>query len=409
MKKTVVRVEKHVIKSSDEYFPLLIDFCHKAKNLYNHANYLVRCTLKEQKKTLPYKELDQLLKADTEYPDYKEMPTAQAAQQLLRLLCQNWSAFFTAIKDWKTHKEKYTGRPKIPGYLKKNGNFLLILTNQNCKLKNEKIHFPKVFQGFIITPKFTEKENFHSFQQIRLIPKKNRIIAELVYNIEVPEQKTDHQRYVGIDIGVDNLATVCNNIGKQAFLINGKPLKSINQYYNKAVSHYREICKRMNQHDNSERMDRLTEKRNAKIDDYLHKASKYIINYCLEHDIHTIVIGKNKEWKQHANFSKRVNQHFVQIPFARFIEMIQYKAEEHGIAVILTEESYTSGTSFIDNEKPVKANYNKARRVHRGLFVSDSGITINADLNGAYQILKKVFPIKWDRGCVLHPIVVNMA
>ena len=165
----------------------------------------------------------------------------------------------------------------------------------------------------------------------------------------------------------------------------------------------------MNSSDYSKRMDRLTEKRNAKIDDYLHKASRYIINYCLKHDIHTIVIGKNKEWKQNINLSKRVNQNFVQIPFARLIEMIQYKAEECGIAVILTEESYTSGTSFIDNELPTKENYNKSRRVYRGLFKSNSGTLINADLNGAYQIIKKVFPIKWDSGCALHPIVVNIA
>lgn len=165
----------------------------------------------------------------------------------------------------------------------------------------------------------------------------------------------------------------------------------------------------MNKADYSKRMDRLTEKRNGKIDDYLHKSSRYIINYCEKNDIHTIVIGKNKEWKQNSKLSKRVNQNFVQIPFARLIEMIQYKAEEKGIAVILTEESYTSGTSFIDSEEPVKENYNKARRIHRGLFVSNNGIRINADLNGAYQILRKVVPeIRWNRGCVLHPFVVNV-
>ena len=410
MKETIIqtRVEKHIIKSSDKYFSVLIDFCHKAKNLYNHANYLVRQTFTTDKKWIRYAELDKLLKADEEYPDYQNMPTAQSAQQILRLLDKNWKSFFASIKDWSAHKEKYSGRPKLPKYLKKNGNFLLIMTNQNCKLKDGKIHFPKVFQGFTLTPKFTEKESFKFFQQIRLIPKRNRIIAEIIYNIKVPEKKPDNQRYIGIDIGVGNLATVCNNTGEQAFIINGKPLKSINQYYNKTISHYREICKRMNSSDYSERMDRLTEKRNAKIDDYLHKASRYIINYCLKHDIHKIVIGKNKEWKQNINLSKRVNQNFVQIPFARLIEMIQYKAEECGIAVIMTEESYTSGTSFVDNEEPVKENYNKKRRVHRGLFISNCGIKINADLNGAYQILKKVFPIKWDRGCVLHPFVVNV-
>ena len=337
------------------------------------------------------------------------MPTAQSAQQILRLLDKNWKAFMVSIKDWSKHKEKYSGRPKLPNYLKKNSNYILILTNQNCQLKNGKIHFPKVFQGFTIKPKFTGKENFVSFQQVRLIPHKNRIVAEVVYNMEILEIKADNQRYIGIDIGVNNLATVCNSICDKAFIINGKPLKSINQYYNKRISHYREITKRMNKADYSKRMDRLTEKRNSKIDDYLHKASRYIINYCLKNDIHTIVIGKNKEWKRNSKLSKRVNQNFVQIPFARLIEMIRYKAEEKGIAVILTEESYTSGTSFIDNEPPTKENYNKARRIHRGLFVSNKGIKINADLNGAYQILRKVVPIKWDGGCVLHPFVVNVA
>lgn len=405
-----IRVEKHIIKSSNAFFSMLIDFCHKSKNLYNHANYLVRqaFTSQDNSKWIRYAELNKLLKADEEYPDYKEMPTAQSAQQILRVLDSNWKAFFASIKDWSKNKNKYLGIPKFPKYLKKNGNLLLILTNQNCKLRNGSIYFPKAFKGFTLTPRFIKKENFTSFQQIRFIPKRNRIIAELVYNINVSEKKSDNQRYIGIDIGVDNLATVCNNAGKKAFIINGKPLKSINQYYNKKISHYREIAKRMNNSDYSKRMDRLTEKRNSKIDDYLHKASRYIIDYCLKHDICTIIIGKNKEWKQNANLSKRINQHFVQIPFARLIEMIEYKAEEYGIAVVTTEESYTSGTSFIDNEKPVKENYNKSRRVHRGLFVSNSGITINADLNGAYQILKKVFPIKWDRGCVLHPFVVNV-
>ena len=315
-----------------------------------------------------------------------------------------------SIKDWSKNKEKYSGRPKLPKYLRKNSHYILILTNQNCKLKDGNIHFPKVFQGFTITPKFIEKENVVSFQQVRLIPHKNRIVAEVVYNIDVPEIKADNQRYIGIDIGINNLATVCNNIGGSAFIINGKPLKSINQYYNKQVSRYREITKRMNKADYSKRMDRLTEKRNSKIDDYLHKASRYIINYCEKNDIHTIVIGKNKGWKQNSKLSKKVNQNFVQIPFARLIEMIKYKAEEKGIAVMLTEESYTSGTSFIDNEEPVKENYNKARRIYRGLFLSNKGIKINADLNGAYQILKKVVPeIRWNRGCVLHPFVVNVA
>lgn len=406
--KTVTRVEKHVIKETHSCYSLLQSFCHKAKNLYNHANYIVRNTFVKDNKWVRYAELDKLLRADENYPDYKEMPTAQAAQQILRLLDSNWKAFFASIKDWKAHKDKYNGRPKLPKYLKKDGCQVLLLTNQNCKLKDGVLCFPKVFEGFTIKPQFVNKANFVSFQQVRLISHKDRIVAELIYTIKVEESRGDNNRCIGIDIGVNNLAVICNNIGLPAFAINGRPLKSVNQHYNKLISHYREICKRMNDRDYSNRMNKLTEKRNARIDSYLHKASRMIVNYCEQNQINTIVIGNNPEWKQNSKLSKRVNQSFVQIPFARFIDMIQYKAEELGIAVILTEESYTSGTSFIDNEDPVKENYNKARRIKRGMFISNEGIAINSDLNGAYQILKKVIPIKRDSGCALHPVVVSI-
>ena len=408
-KNSNLRVEKHIIKSNNPFFEMLMDFCYKSKNLYNHANYLIRQEFISNSKWIRYAELDKLLKADIEYDDYAQMPTAQSAQQILRLIDKNWKSFFKSIKDWSKHKEKYLGKPKMPKYLKKNGNYLIILTNQNCKIKDGHIFFPKVFNDFSIKPKFLERKDYKSFKQVRIIPHKNRLVIELIYEINSCVKKEGNGRYIGIDIGINNLATIANNIGDIAFIINGRQLKSINQFYNKQISYYREICKRMNDKDYSERMNRLTEKRNVKIDDYLHKASRRIINYCIDNQINTIVIGKNKEWKQKSDIGKKNNQNFVQIPFARFIEMIQYKAEEDGIAVILTEESYTSGTSFIDDEQPVKENYDKSRRIKRGLFKSNSGILINADLNGAYQIMKKVVPMKWDRGCALHPVVVNIA
>lgn len=402
------RVEKHLIKKNHPYYSMLDNFCFVSKNLYNHANYIVRNEFCKSGQWIKYGVLDKLLKNDIEYPDYRAMPTAQSAQQTLRLLDKNWKSFFVSIKDWSKNKDKYLGRPKLPKYKSKNGRNILILTNQNVKLKSDSLlHFPKSFNGLIIKPQFVDRDNFVSFQQIRFIPHKNHIVAELVYNIKIPDTCLDGDRYIAIDIGVNNLATVCNNFYAQPFIINGKPVKSMNQYYNKKISHYRELAKRMNDMDFTKRMDSITNKRNRKIDDYIHKASRLVINYCIENNVSKIVIGNNKEWKQNSKMSKRVNQHFVQIPHMRFIEMIQYKAKEYGIEVILTEENYTSGTSFIDDEEPIKKNYNKDRRVYRGLFVSNEGMQINADLNGAYQIMKKVFPIKWNRGCVLHPVVVN--
>ena len=158
-------------------------------------------------------------------------------------------------------------------------------------------------------------------------------------------------------------------------------------------------------------MNKITFKRNNKINDYLHKASKYIIDYALSNNINTIVVGKNKDWKRNSKMNKVVNQSFVGIPHQKLLNMIKYKAENVGINYIETVESYTSGTSFLDNELPTEDFYNKSRRKFRGLFVSNDGIQINADVNAAFQILKKVFPnaySKWDRGCALHPAVVNM-
>ena len=409
----VRRVEKHLIKQNNSFYPMLCDFTHKAKNLYNHANYLVRNEFVKTGKWLRYGETDKILKADREYDDYRQMPTAQAAQQTLRLLEKDWKSFFTAIKDWSENKDKYLGRPKLPKYKPKDGKHILILTNQNVKLKDNVLCFPRSFCGFTVVPQFIKDSRFVSFQQVRFVPGYRNITVELVYNIEIPDGTLpDNGRYLSIDIGLDNLATVVNNAGLKPVVINGKGLKSMNKYYNKQISHYREVAKRMNDRDYTKRMDRLTVKRNHKIDDYMHKASKYLIDYAVAGDFHTIVIGNNKEWKQRSTMSKKVNQSFVGIPHTRFIQMIMYKAQSAGLNVILTEESYTSGTSFLDNEMPVKSNYNRSRRIWRGLFVSNNAIRINADVNGAYQIMRKVFPkVTADgiEGVALHPVRVSIA
>ena len=408
----VQRVEKHRIKQNNEYYPMFSDFAHKSKNLYNHANFLIREGFIKNDKWLRYGELDKLLKADLKFDDYRQMPTAQSAQQTLRLLEKDWKSFFTAVRDWSAHKEKYLGKPKLPKYKPKNGKHILILTNQNVKLKNDILCFPKIFCGFSIKPRFVELENYVSFQQVRVIPGFKTFTIELVYNINVPDATlSDNGRYLGIDIGLDNLATVVNNAGLQPVILNGKGLKSMNKYYNKRISHYRGTAKRMNGKDYTRKMDALTNKRNRKIEDYMHKASSCLINYAVSNQFHTVVIGNNKEWKQKTAMSKKVNQSFVGIPHMRFIEMIQYKAQNVGLNVILTEESYTSGTSFLDGEEPVRANYNKSRRIKRGIFVSNNGTRINADVNAAYQIMKKVFPKVFAdgiEGVALHPVRVSM-
>ena len=208
--------------------------------------------------------------------------------------------------------------------------------------------------------------------------------------------KADNSRYMGIDMGVDNLMTVVSNTEMQPFIVNGRPLKSVNQYYNKRKAELQTkamLCNGSNKP--TKRIMKLNQKRNNKVNDYLHKASKMVIMKALQHNISKIVIGNNKGWKQGVSLGKHTNQTFVSIPFARLIQMLTYKAQQVGIEVIVVEESYTSGTSYIDNETPVKDNCDKSRREYRGLFVSNKGIAINADVNGAYQILKKRYAISY--------------
>ena len=406
MNNEATRVEKHIIKPNNKYYKILDEYCFKSKNLYNFANYYIRKTFIDTGEWLKYNKLDKMLKQKGMDFDYRNMPTAQSSQQCLKLLDKNWKSFFKSIKDWAKHKDKYSGRPKLPKYLKKNGRNILILTNQNCKLKNNIINFPKSFNGFIL------KTKANNIQQVRLLPRNKQIIIEVVYKINIADKLKDNDKYVSIDIGLDNLATLTNNCNIQPVIINGRKMKSINKYYNKELSHYREIAKRVNNLDYTNRMNRLTIKRNNMINDLIHKASKSIIEYTLSCGANTIIIGNNKDWKRNSSMSKKVNQSFVGIPHQDLINKIIYKAENIGLNVIVTEESYTSGTSFLDNELPIKENYKKERRIFRGLFKTNKGRLINADVNGSLQIMKKVFSNAFDgyeiEGLGLTPIKVGL-
>lgn len=408
----IQQVEKHVIKKSHPYYNMFCEYTHLAKNLYNHANFLVRNKFIETRTWLGYQELDKILKQNLDYPDYRNMPTAQSAQQVLRLLESNWKSFFKSIKDWSKNKDKYLGQPKLPKYKPKDGKMVLSLTNQQVRVKGDLLHFPKSFCGFTVKPRCITLDNFEKINQVRIVPNGQSFCLEIVYSISVEsELRSDNGRYMNIDLGLDNLATVVTNVGLNPIIVNGKGLKSNNQYYNKKKAHYQSIAKQMNNQHYTNRLHRLTQKRNLKVEDYLHKASRYIIDFALENQINTIVIGNNKKWKQSSSLGKVTNQAFVTIPHQKLIDKICYKAELCGIQVILTEESYTSGTSFLDNELPEKTYYNKKRRVHRGLFVSNKGIKINADVNAAFQIMKKVFPNVFTdgiEGVVLHPVRVGI-
>ncbi|MED5043897.1 transposase [Geobacillus stearothermophilus] len=391
-----IRVEQHQIKQTHSLWKMCDDLCFKSKNLYNYANYIVRQEFINNNEWIRYNSLDKMLKHEQVY---KELP-AQTSQQILRLLDKNWKSFFEAIKDWSKNKEKYLGKPKLPKYKKKNGRNVVIFTNQQCKIKDGYIKFPK-------TSLKLKTKVIKGLQQVRIVPKGSIYIIEVVYKKEIPNMIRESNRVVGIDLGLNNFVTMVNNIGETPIVINGKGVKSINQYYNKQKAYFQSILKKQNGLDWSKRLEKITLKRNNKIKDFMHKASRYVVNYCINNNISTIVIGNNKNWKQNINLGTINNQNFVQVPYDMFINQLKYKCEEVGIKLIVTEESYTSGTSFLDGEAPTKENYNKNRRIKRGLFKSNKGILINADVNGAYQIIKKVSPNAFNKsyGVVLKPMI----
>ena len=245
--------------------------------------------------------------------------------------------------------------------------------------------------------------------QVRFVPRGCVYVMEIVYEIEVPDSYGLVERIVGIDLGINNLITASNNIGKEPFIINGKPLKSINQFYNKRKAHIQSELSRRNNKNWSKKLDTITQKRFNRIKNYMHNASSYVIKWCAENQIDTVIVGHNDKWKQRTNMGKVNNQKFLYVPYEMLISQLKYKCENNGINFVETEESYTSGTSFLDGELPCKESYNKKRRVERGLFQSGHGL-INSDVNGSLQIIKKVIPDAFSYGieACLTPTIISV-
>lgn len=304
------------------------------------------------------------------------------------------------------------GRPKLPKYKDKNGRAFLGIDNIKFNITDGYIRFSwkplNPLNNF-----FNTKIPINSkLMQCRFIPQGSNYIMEIVYEIDVPDTTEQSLNIASIDLGIDNFATITNNIGLKPIAIKGKVIKSYNQYYNKNKAKLQSELMLVNKKHWSKRLEQLTNKRNNKIKDWMHKASKYVVDYCVLYGIDTLVCGLNKEWKQETDMGKTVNQKFVYIPYDMFIKQLEYKCQNVGIRFITNNESYTSGTSFLDNEEPIKQNYNKDRRKFRGLFVSDKGVEINADVNGSYQIMKKVFPnafAKGIEGAGCHPTAIKIA
>ncbi len=317
MKIIVKRVERIQIKRNHELWRYCDEICFAAKNLYNYANYITRQEFIKNNKWVRYRKLNRILK---EYENYKNLP-AQTAQQILRLLDRNWKSFFRAMEEWKEDRSKFLGRPKLPKYKKKDGRAIAIFTNQQCRIKNGYLTFPKTELKLKTRVKDKLKE-------VRIIPKGCVYVVEIVYEKEIAEIKRLPNRIAGIDLGLNNFVTLVNNIGIKPIVINGRVIKSINQYFNKKRA---EFMSYVGNRGISRRIEKLTLKRNNKIKDFMHKTSRFIVNWCRENNIDTLVIGYSSGWKQEIELGKKNNQNFVSIPFYDFINVLKYKCEEEGI------------------------------------------------------------------------------
>ena len=396
----VQRTEQHIIKLNTDFGKFVDDYCFKSKNLYNYANYVIRQEFIKNGNWIRYNDLFQLVKESEPYKDLG----SNVGQGTLRILDKSWKSFFVAIKDWKKNPSKYLGRPKLPKYKAKDGKFVLSLDSNKVKLKDGWIHFAlKSFKKFNHQFRTNAKDRI---LQCRFIPKGSHYVMEIVYEMEVPECNGQSERIAAIDIGVDNFITMVNNIGEQPIVVKGGIIKSINQYYNKQKAKLQSELKITNKKDWSKQLKKLTDKRYEMIKYQMHCISKYVVDWCVLYNIDTLIVGHNDDWKQ----NNKGMQNFTYIPYELFIQMLAYKCENNGIRFIEHEEGYTSGTSFVDNEEPVKENYDKSRRIYRGLFVGNNGIQINADVNGAYQIMKKVIPNAFANGIEgvgLHPLTIK--
>ena len=330
---------------------------------------------------------------------YKALP-AKVSQQVLRMLDKNWKSYFASWKEYAKDPSKFLGHPKLPGYKdKQKGRNLLVYTVQAIS----KTALRRGYIAFSGLPIEVPTQHI-TVDCVRVIPRHGHYIVEVVYEQELQPANVDPSLYAGIDIGLNNLATLTSNkVGFVPRIVNGRPVKSVNQYYNKKRARLQGQLKGNRKTSNT--MEQLTNKRTRKIDHYLHTASRRIVDLLVSERIGTLVIGKNEQWKQSANMGKRNNQNFVSVPHARFIDMLTYKAQLVGIQVVLTEESYTSKCSFLDDEAIGKHEHYEGRRIKRGLFRSQFGRLINTDVNGSYNILKKVAPdafVQGSRGCVVH-------
>ena len=381
---------KHLSKNE---FRNLKYLSHIAKNLTNEAIYNIRQYYFNKKKYLSYNENYKILKNSE---NYKKL-NSNMAQQILKEVDGSFKSFFGLLKLVKN--DQYNGKIKLPKYLAKDGFTTLVIGF--VRLKDDILivpysnSFKKTHQEVKIKlpPVLKDKK----IKEIRIIPKQHSRYFEIQYTYEVKEvqRELNKENGLGIDLGIDNLCTCVTNTGA-SFIIDGRKLKSINQYYNKTNAKLQSIKDKQKTSRTTLRQKRIVRKRNNRINDYLSKAARIIINYCLNNDIGKIVLGYNEDFQRNSNIGSINNQNFVNIPYGKLRDKLIYLCKLYGIEFKLQEESYTSKASFFDGDEiPIYDKENpqeykfSGKRIKRGLYQTSTGKLINADCNGALNILRK--------------------
>ena len=377
---TTLLVEKQIIKPSNPLYKDLDKLCFLSKNLYNSTLYTIRQHYFETKKYQSYFTTATNFAKENQ-ADYRALP-AKVSNYTLQLVDQNMKSFFALLKKKRTNQ--YDNPVGLPKYLDKTkGRQVVHYHKQSLSLKKE--GFVKLSKSSIeIQTKVPKNE----IQYLKLVPCGNHIKVLIGYYKTKKKAKVTQTRIASIDIGQNNLMTVTSNVF-HPIIYNGKPVKSVNQFYNKILAKEQSKLKKLNNVNWSKKLGQLTLWRENQIVNYFHKVTNHFVDYCIANDIDTVIIGRNQQWKDNINLGTRVNQNFVTIPFRRLYDLLKYKLELDGINYIETEESHTSKCSFIDKEEIMHHDSYVGRRVRRGLFKSKYGKKYNADINGSLNILRK--------------------
>ena len=417
--------EKHQIKKGHKMFKFLDELCSNSKSIYNMANYLVRqefirtSRLKEDGQVsnatwIRWNELDKKLKES--YIDCYRLLPAKTSQLVLKNLDESWKSFFQSIKVWKKDRNKFKNKPNLPRYKhKEKGRNVVVLNNQQFKIVDGTISFlSSLTKDCDWKPLKTKIPEQAKLVQITISPRQGFYNFNVVYEVEqislnkneLLNRKTGELKEsvekatMSIDLGINNLCSVTNNVDFDYFLVNGRGLKSLNQWTNK-------LSAKLQAEGNKNFKDRIWRKRGNKIDYLFNKIVDFVVEQAVNKGCGAIVCGYNKEWKQEVNLGRKTNQGFVQIPFTTLISKLEFKCSQAGIKFVKQEESYTSKCSFLDGEEVCKHEEYQGKRVKRGLFKSAKGLLINADINGSLNILRKYLGEVWKQTDQVEGFVVN--